>query len=88
MTEVHWPAPSGAPAATSPGEPPVPDATSSEPGGGGSAGGPTGPTGQPAVDAALAQLDAVADRPPAEQVAAFEAAHRALTGTLSSIDQS
>jgi len=45
-------------------------------------------TGHPSVDAALAQLDAVAELPPAEQVTAYEAAHRALTGTLSAIDQS
>ncbi len=45
-------------------------------------------TGHPVVDGALAQLDAVADRVPAEQVGAFEAVHRALTGTLSGIDQS
>ena len=52
------------------------------------AAGPTGPTGHPGVDAALARLDEVADRTPAEQVPAFDAAHRALTTTLSSIDQS
>jgi hypothetical protein len=51
-------------------------------------GGQPGDTGHPAVDAALAQLDAVAELPPAEQVVAYEAAHRALTGTLSAIDQS
>lgn len=45
-------------------------------------------TGHPGVDAALAQLDAVAELPPAEQVGAYEAVHRALTGTLSAIDQS
>jgi len=48
----------------------------------------TGPTAHPAVDAALEQLDGVAGQPPAEQVAAFEAAHRTLTGTLSAIDSS
>jgi hypothetical protein len=52
------------------------------------AAGPTGPTGHPGVDAALARLDEVADGTPAEQVPAFDAAHRALTTTLSSIDQS
>ncbi len=43
-------------------------------------------TGHPAVDAALARLDAVADRVPAEQVSAYEAVHRQLTGTLAGID--
>jgi len=52
------------------------------------AGAEPGGTGHPSVDAALAQLDAVAELAPAEQVAAYEAAHRALTGTLSAIDQS
>ena len=52
------------------------------------AGAVAGVTGQAAVDAALEQLDAVADQPPAEQVAAYEAAHRTLTATLSAIDSS
>jgi hypothetical protein len=45
-----------------------------------------GPTGHPLVDTALTELDAVADEPPADQVPAFEAAHRTLTATLSAID--
>jgi hypothetical protein len=83
VTEAHWQDASADPAAEPAGEPLAVDNTGTE-----APGAPSGPTGQPAVDAALAQLDAVADRPPAEQVAAFEAAHRALTATLSSIDQS
>jgi hypothetical protein len=47
-----------------------------------------GPTGHPAVDAALAALSETADRPPAEQVGAYEETHRALSQTLSAIDQS
>ena len=47
-----------------------------------------GPTGHPVVDAALDALADTADRPPAEQVAAYEETHRALSQTLSAIDQS
>ncbi len=47
-----------------------------------------GPTGQPAVDAALAELDEAAELEPAQQVAAYEQAHRALSQTLAAIDQS
>jgi hypothetical protein len=45
----------------------------------------TGPTGHPIVDAALAGLAEVADRPPQEQVEPLEQAHGALTETLESI---
>jgi len=44
-----------------------------------------GPTGHPRVDAALAGLSEVADRPPQEQVEPLERAHGALTETLESI---
>jgi hypothetical protein len=47
----------------------------------------TGPTGHPVVDAAVARLAEQADLPPAEQVAGYEAAQRALHQTLASIDQ-
>jgi hypothetical protein len=47
-----------------------------------------GPTGHPTVDAALAALAETTDRPPAEQVGAYEETHRALSQTLSAIDQS
>jgi hypothetical protein len=47
-----------------------------------------GPTGHPAVDAALAELAAGTEAAPAEQVAAYETAHRALQQTLATIDQS
>jgi hypothetical protein len=49
---------------------------------------PTGPTGHPVVDAAVARLAEQAELPPAEQVAGYEAAQRALQQTLASIDQS
>ena len=49
---------------------------------------PDGPTGHPVVDAALDALAETADRPPAEQVPAYEETHRALSQTLSAIDQS
>jgi len=42
----------------------------------------------PALDAALADLDAAADLDPAEQVPVYEQAHRALSQTLAAIDQS
>jgi hypothetical protein len=38
------------------------------------------------VDAAIAELDAVADQPPAAQLPAFAAAHEALRSTLAGID--
>jgi hypothetical protein len=47
-----------------------------------------GPTGHPAVDGALRGLASAAELPPAEQVPAFDAAHRALQQTLATIDQS
>jgi hypothetical protein len=47
-----------------------------------------GPTGHPAVDAALADLDAAEPLEPAAQVAVYEQAHRALSQTLAAIDQS
>jgi hypothetical protein len=49
---------------------------------------PTGPTGNAAVEAAVARLAEQAELPPAEQVAGYEAAQRALQQTLASIDQS
>jgi hypothetical protein len=52
------------------------------------AGSGTGPTGHPMVDAAVARLAEQAELPPAEQVAGYEAAHRALSQTLASIDES
>jgi hypothetical protein len=50
-------------------------------------GSPAGPTGHPVVDAAVARLADQAELPPAEQVAGYEAAQRALHQTLASIDQ-
>jgi hypothetical protein len=47
----------------------------------------TGPTGHPVVDAAVARLSQQAELPPAEQVSGYEAAHRALSQTLASIDE-
>ena len=47
----------------------------------------TGPTGHPVVDAAVARLAELAELPPAEQVSGYEAAHRALSQTLASIDE-
>lgn len=41
-----------------------------------------GPTGSPAVDAVLASLEGLDERPVAEHVAVFEAAHEALRGAL------
>lgn len=49
--------------------------------------GQPGLTGHPAVDAALAGLTQSATLPPAEQVSAYEAAHRVLQQTLTTIDQ-
>jgi hypothetical protein len=46
----------------------------------------SGPTGHRAVDAALRSLDNAADLSEAERIAAFEAAHRTLRETLSTID--
>jgi hypothetical protein len=44
--------------------------------------------GHAAVDAALAELARCTGLPPAEQVAAYEVAHRSLLATLATIDQS
>ncbi len=44
---------------------------------------PPEPTGNPTVDAVLASLDGLEDRPVDEHVAVFEAAHEALRGALS-----
>jgi hypothetical protein len=46
-----------------------------------------GRTGHPAVDAAVGPLSEVASLSPREQVAAYEAAHRALQETLSTIEE-
>jgi hypothetical protein len=43
-------------------------------------------TGHPAVDAALAAVAQVSDAAPADQLAAYQAAHRTLRETLASID--
>ncbi len=45
-----------------------------------------GDTGHPAVDAVLRSLANAAHLPPAEQIAAYEAAHDVLRETLASID--
>jgi hypothetical protein len=45
-----------------------------------------GDTGHPAVDAVLRSLANAAQLPPAEQIAAYEAAHQVLRETLASID--
>lgn len=45
------------------------------------------PTGHAVVDAAVRSVLAVGAEPPAAQVAAYQAAHRALRETLASIDQ-
>jgi hypothetical protein len=44
-------------------------------------------TGHPAVDYVLNELAAAEERPPAEQLAHYEATHRVLTETLGTIDQ-
>jgi hypothetical protein len=43
-------------------------------------------TGHPAVDGALADLAGVSDRPPAEQVGAYEAVHSVLQDVLRDIE--
>jgi hypothetical protein len=48
--------------------------------------GAPGPTGHRAVDAALRSLENAAGLPVGEQIAAYEAAHRTLRETLSTID--
>jgi len=47
---------------------------------------PHDPTGHPRVDAALAELDRIADLPPEQQVAGFAAVQQELQATLSAID--
>jgi hypothetical protein len=54
----------------------------------GAAAGEPGATGHPAVDAALDELAQAAELPPGDQVPAYEAAHRTLSQTLATIDQS
>lgn len=49
---------------------------------------PSAGTGSAPVDAAVAELDAVAGLPPQEQIPAYESAHRTLQDTLASIDES
>ncbi|MQA27983.1 MAG: hypothetical protein GEU94_21595 [Micromonosporaceae bacterium] len=44
-------------------------------------------SGDGRVDEAIAGLDAAADLPPSEQVAAYESAHRVLQDTLATIDE-
>jgi hypothetical protein len=46
-----------------------------------------GETGNPRVDAALAELDRIADLPPADQVAGFATVQQELQGTLATIDE-
>lgn len=46
----------------------------------------SGPTGHRAVDAALRSLENAAELPEVERIAAYEAAHRTLRETLSTID--
>lgn len=48
---------------------------------------PGGITGHPVVDDALDSLERVAPADPAEQIPAYEAAHRALQQTLATIDE-
>jgi hypothetical protein len=48
---------------------------------------PDAPAGHPAVDAALRAIAQVADAPPADQIPAYQAAHRTLQETLTSIDE-
>lgn len=43
-------------------------------------------TGDPAVDAALAELETLADRPLAEHVAVFDTVHAALANRLAEMD--
>jgi hypothetical protein len=46
-----------------------------------------GETGHPRVDAALAELDRIADLPPADQVAGFATVQQELQGTLATIEE-
>jgi hypothetical protein len=61
---------------------PAGPAPAAGPGGSGSE-----PTGHPRVDAALAELDRVAELPPAEQVAGFAGIQSELQSTLASLDE-
>lgn len=45
-------------------------------------------SGHPAVDAAVQAVEAAADLAPADQIEAYDAAHRTLQETLATIDQS
>ncbi|HEX2774779.1 MAG TPA: hypothetical protein VHN18_20475 [Micromonosporaceae bacterium] len=45
-------------------------------------------SGHPAVDAAIQAVEATADLSPADQIEAYDAAHRTLQETLATIDQS
>ena len=47
----------------------------------------TAGTGLASVDAALSELTRVAQAPPAEQITAYESAHRVLQETLQTIEQ-
>jgi hypothetical protein len=47
---------------------------------------PQDATGHPRVDAALAELDRIADLPPAEQVTGFAGVQQELQATLATID--
>lgn len=48
---------------------------------------PHEPSGHPRVDAALAELDRIADLPPEQQVAGFATVQQELQATLSTIDE-
>ena len=48
---------------------------------------PHDPTGHPRVDAAMAELDRIADLPPEQQVGGFATVQQELQATLSTIDQ-
>lgn len=90
MTIPHWPIGSGAPADLDPRSrdavpdgPARPDEPRTDPV-------PTDDwqaTGHQGVDSAVRAVLAVRDQPPAEQVAAYQAAHRTLRETLASIDE-
>jgi hypothetical protein len=61
-------------------EGPATEATGDDPGEQGS--------GHPAVDTAVQAVEATADLPPADQIEAYDAAHRTLQETLATIDES
>ncbi|GIJ51966.1 hypothetical protein Val02_88520 [Virgisporangium aliadipatigenens] len=44
-------------------------------------------TGHPRVDAAMAELERVASRPPADQIAGYTHVHRELHETLAELDE-